>query len=286
MKADYTAHLRVRSYECDSLGHVNNSIYLQYLQQITHEAQGQSPNPKGFWDVRALSIEYLAPAVDRDELEVETWVVERHAMGIARGYRIKRVSDSAPVVAARLDWVFRDPGGAALPVPEVGSPQGNLPSPLKPFFPPGDNSSTAFRWRHRVRRYELDASNRVAPAVYLNWLEEATYDYSARVGWDIDRMRQENFIVLQYRRDTQFFAPAKYADELEMISRLIEVRRVRGTWVHELYRKPSNELVVRDYSTGAFLDWQGKLRPPPAEMIDALIKGKLTSKGGELRKNE
>ena len=163
MKADYTAHLRVRSYECDSLGHVNNSIYLQYLQQITHEAQGQSPNPKGFWDVRALSIEYLAPAVDRDELEVETWVVERHAMGIARGYRIKRVSDSAPVVAARLDWVFRDPGGAALPVPEVGSPQGNLPSPLKPFFPPGDNSSTAFRWRHRVRRYELDASNRVAP---------------------------------------------------------------------------------------------------------------------------
>lgn len=273
MKAESSSRLRVRSYECDSLGHVNNSIYLQYLLQMTHEAQSQAEYATGLWDLTALSIEYQTPALDGDDLVLTTWIVEKKENALARGYRITRVSDSAPVVAARLDWAYLDSAsGARLAIPEPDSPV-TAPAPLKPFAMPSDNGAAPFHWRHRVRRYELDASNRVASAVYLNWLEEATYDYTARVGWDIAKMRQENFIVLQYRRDTQLITPAVYADEIEMVSRLFEVRRVRGTWIHELYRLPARELVLRDYSTGAFLDWQGKIRVPPGEMVELLIKG-------------
>lgn len=37
---DFSSRLRVRAYEYDSLGHVNNSVYLQYLQHATQEALG------------------------------------------------------------------------------------------------------------------------------------------------------------------------------------------------------------------------------------------------------
>jgi acyl-CoA thioesterase FadM len=86
-------------------------------------------------------------------------------------------------------------------------------------------------------------------------------------------MRANDFITLQYRHDAEFFEPAQEGDEIEVISRLIEARRVRGTWVHEIRRAGTDTLLMRDYSTGAFLDWSGRVRAAPAGMMEALIQG-------------
>ncbi len=55
--------------------------------------------------------------------------------------------------------------------------------------------------------------------------------------------------------------------------RLISVRRIRGTWIHEIVRPVTSTLLMRDYSTGAFLDWEGRIKPAPNAMMEALVQG-------------
>ncbi len=58
MGTTFTDHIRVRGYECDLFGHVNNAVYIQYLQQVTLDAFSTAMDGDAFWNARRLSIEY------------------------------------------------------------------------------------------------------------------------------------------------------------------------------------------------------------------------------------
>ena len=75
------------------------------------------------------------------------------------------------------------------------------------------------------------------------------------------------------------FDAASDGDGIEIVSRLIDFRRVCGTWLHEVYRAATNTLIMRDYSTGAFLDWEGNIRVGPLEVLEALTRGGSTDAG-------
>jgi len=94
-------------------------------------------------------------------------------------------------------------------------------------------------------------------------LQEATAELFRRAGYKI-------------AFSSRSYYPSIDDDEIEIISRLIEVRRVRGTWLHEVYNATTKTLIVRDYSTGAFLDWDGNVRAGPSEMMEALMRGEPT----------
>jgi YbgC/YbaW family acyl-CoA thioester hydrolase len=268
--------LRVRADECDSLGHLNNAVYIRHLQQATFDALSVLNTGEAFWNVRKLGIEYRAPAGYGDELAVTTWVIDSDNRRLVCGYRVTRSAESDPVVSAQIEWDYSDRATQEprpLPDTNLAPPEGNMPAPLKPWVAPGDNGAHPFRWRHRVRHYELDSTNRVGTAVYFNWLEEATYRAANVVGWSLQRMQAEDFITFQYRHDAEFLAGASIGDEIEIVSRLIKVRRIRGTWIHEIFLSATNTLLMRDYSTGAFLDWKGNIKVAPAEMMEALVLG-------------
>lgn len=78
----FATHFKVRHYEMDALGHVNNAVYLHYLEQAAYEhsaAAGFSDERTrelgGIWIVRRHEIEYLRPATAGDVLQVVTWAV-------------------------------------------------------------------------------------------------------------------------------------------------------------------------------------------------------------------
>ena len=273
----FTDHVRVREYECDAYGHLNNAVYLQYLQQVTLDAMGTTNGGAAFWNVRRLAIEYQALARYGDVLQVTTWASEADESHVVRDFHVTSGAGRVPIVRAQIEWDYRDYATRSVrPVPEEqrqAGPTVEVPAPLKPFAPPGDNGSRPVRWRHIVPFYELDLTNRVGLAVYFQWLEAAFFSATGSAGWTIEKMRAEDFVSLQYRHDAEFFDAALDGDEIEIVSRLIEVRRVRGTWLHELYRVTTNTLIMRDYSTGAFLDWEGNVRAGPGEVLEALTRG-------------
>jgi acyl-CoA thioesterase FadM len=276
MKPLSTQHLRVRTYECDSLGHVNNAVYIQYLLQATCDAYGIVHPYALPGRVRQLKIEYHTPTQYGDDLDITAWVVSQTLEGISLLYAITQLLSASPIVTAQIDWGL-DPENAQpqrLWRDQATVEQARVvPMRLRSFVVPGENGALPFRWRHQVRRYELDMRGQIGTAVYFNWLEEVTYRAAARVGWTLERMQAEDVIVLQQRHDAEFFDTSATPDEIEIVSRLVEVRRIRGTWSHEVFQVTPRRLIMRDYSTGVFLDRQGRIRSAPAAMMTALIEG-------------
>ncbi len=132
----FAAHFKVRHYEMDALGHVNNAVYLHYLEQAAYEhsaAAGFSDEQTralgGIWIVRKHEIEYLRPATAGDVLQVVTWAVAFKGARAYRDYAIFRHGDASrpphglpaddflppdqplpadPLVRARTLWVWVD----------------------------------------------------------------------------------------------------------------------------------------------------------------------------------
>lgn len=109
----YTARWRVRSYEIDQNGHVNNAVYLNYAEALTVEHAEASGYGRawceahgGGWVVRRHEVEYLRPARSGDELELTVRVeLVRGVRGVRRT-TIRRVADGAPAAEVWSEWVW------------------------------------------------------------------------------------------------------------------------------------------------------------------------------------
>ena len=284
MSHTFTRSFRVRAYECDILGHLNNAVCQSYCEQTAVEASEDAGYGSEWyetqgtvWVLRQISIEYLKPAVSGDVLEVTTWISGWRRVRAQREYEMRRRSDGEVIARASADWVYIDRDSAwprRIPVAiaeEVGSGGETVVGPFR--LPAEGLDSGTFLWQHGVKRYEIDANGHANNAVYLNWVEEAKFRAAEEAGWSVELLREENLVTVQIRHDTEYFRPAVYGDEIDVVSRLYDLRRVRGTWLHEIYRAGDGELLACNYSSGAFLDLEGRPRRAPAEMLEALLEG-------------
>ncbi len=108
----FTIQLRVRHYEMDALGHVNNAVYQSYLEQaaIEHsEHLGLTlDNYRQLGSVfvmRRLAIDYLRPAIAGDYLDITTWIQEVRGSRAIRRYEIRKLGNLLVVTAEAL-WVW------------------------------------------------------------------------------------------------------------------------------------------------------------------------------------
>jgi acyl-CoA thioester hydrolase len=97
--------------DTDLVGHVNNVVYLRWLQDaaIAHAtAQGWSPTAwtqhGSGWVARSHFIEYSGPAFPGDQLLIRTWVVDMKRVTSKRRYVILR--EEQPIVRAETQWAF------------------------------------------------------------------------------------------------------------------------------------------------------------------------------------
>lgn len=111
----FVTHLRVRHYEMDALGHVNNAVYQNYLEQaaIEHsEYLGLTLDVYrelgGVFVMRRVEIEYLRPAVAGDTLAVTTWLREMRGSRAVRVYEIRKQEGEKLLVTAEALWVWVD----------------------------------------------------------------------------------------------------------------------------------------------------------------------------------
>jgi acyl-CoA thioester hydrolase len=104
-RSAYLLPVRVRFHECDPLGHVNNAVYLHYLEQaaIDHAAAAGWPQERLEAEVGAVfmaarhEIDYLRPAVAGDALVVVTWPEQMGMATALRRYVIRRAAADEPV---------------------------------------------------------------------------------------------------------------------------------------------------------------------------------------------
>ena len=110
----------------DQNGHVNNVVYVQWMQDIAvlHSAAAgcteATQEAGATWVVRSHRIEYLSPAFAGDVVEALTWVVNfRRAISLRR-YRFVRKTDARILARGETEWVFIDAkSGRPRTIPEV-----------------------------------------------------------------------------------------------------------------------------------------------------------------------
>jgi acyl-CoA thioester hydrolase len=274
-----TWRAKVRVYECDALGHVNNAVYLHYLQQATAEAWVTLGAPG--WELRSLVMEYLAPARKGDELEVSSSADGLDGDLRASGYRITRLGDDRGILRARATWAEPARAEDAPSMQDWPVAPRDFPGVLPLRLQPDRLQAHRYRWEHTVCNYELDGSGCANPAQVLRWVEEAKFVACIGVGWPLDRMADADLVIVQIRHDSQFYISLRAGERVEVISRICDLRLLKGTWCHEIYRLPpagedeaaEKKMVALDYSTGAFLTRAGRPNPAPKAMLDALVRG-------------
>ncbi|MBK6794557.1 MAG: acyl-CoA thioesterase [Anaerolineales bacterium] len=109
----YTKIIIIPASAIDENGHVNNVVYVQWMQDLALEHYSniggiEAQGPNSTWVIRKHSIEYFLPAFEGEEIEARTWVEELRKVRSLRMYEFVRKSDGKVLVKGETDWVFMD----------------------------------------------------------------------------------------------------------------------------------------------------------------------------------
>ena len=256
----HTSFFRVRHYECDAYGHLNNVNYVRYLQEAIVEADAaegyalaESIAARWRWQTRRLDIEYLQPACYGDM--VELLVSEpRGAARCVRRVCEYRLAGSGDLVAHA--WVVAAPvdiaNGQPVELPQTVQDEQTDPVAALPTLPPPPPG--VFSMRHRVTWGDLDMTHRVGDATLLEYVETCGFGVIAAHGWPAERMAAQGFAIILRRHQIENLTPAALDDELEIATWASEVKRVSSTRYYTIRRAADGELLTRVDTLGVWVD--------------------------------
>ncbi|MDR0601213.1 MAG: acyl-CoA thioesterase [Treponema sp.] len=126
--------LTVRTYECDSYGHVNNANYLNYLEYARYEFL-KAVNFDYPAAIRAgygvyvarVEIDYKKPALADEKLVIKSWPVKKGAVSGIITQEIWRDADL--LASAKVTWAFVDSRGMPVKIPKAWDLPGLRPEP-------------------------------------------------------------------------------------------------------------------------------------------------------------
>ena len=109
-KVPYLHKIKVRGDDIDDLGHVNNVVYVRWVQEVAaahweHSAPLELKS-KYAWVVLRHEIEYKNPAFLNDDITGLTWVGEHNGARFDRYVKIQ--CDNRVLAEAKTTWCLLD----------------------------------------------------------------------------------------------------------------------------------------------------------------------------------
>lgn len=264
----YTRVFRVRYYECDAYGHVNNVNYLRYMQEAAFDASAAA----GYdfaryqalgrrWLTRRTDIEYLRPLHYGDSVEVRTWVMDFHRVRSRRAYEMRALASGELVARAVTDWVYVN-AATGRPVrvpPEMAAaflgddPPAEIPA-RQPFPEPAPAPPGLFRIRRRVSWTDIDTAQHVNNIMYMVYVEACGMEVLAAHGWSVPRMTAEGFGMVLRQHQIEYLQPALLGDEIEIATWVSEVKRASATRHYLLTRVADGARLARVNTMAVWVD--------------------------------
>ncbi len=104
----YELAIAVEPSDIDQMGHVNNVVYLRWVQEAAtaHWTARAAPEDQAslLWVVLRHEIDYLRPALPGDSIIARTWVGPASRIKFERHVELLRNGDGAVLARARSLW--------------------------------------------------------------------------------------------------------------------------------------------------------------------------------------
>jgi acyl-CoA thioester hydrolase len=111
--------IKVTAADIDELGHVNNVVYVRYVQEVAAahwDAVADEALRKAYkWVVLRHEIDYKSPAFENDDITGITWVGEHHGPRFERFVKLTSGNTGKVVAEAKTIWCMID-GTSGKPV--------------------------------------------------------------------------------------------------------------------------------------------------------------------------
>jgi acyl-CoA thioester hydrolase len=108
----FSHSLKVSEQDIDILGHVNNVVYLRYVQEVAtahwHHAASEALQQKYLWVVLRHEIDYLRPAFLNEEIIGYTWVGEHQGAKFDRYVTLCHATTGKVLAEAKTTWCLLD----------------------------------------------------------------------------------------------------------------------------------------------------------------------------------
>ena len=230
MPATHIATFKVRHYECDALGHLNNANYARYMEEAAFEASASVGYDKTRYDAMGhlwlayeAEIEYLHPVVYGDTIEVKTWVGDFRRVRSRRFYEFRKTREETLVARASTDWVYLEAATerpTIVPAEMIAAfvPEGwNGEVSNRTRFPaPPPPPADVYKLRRRVEWRDLDTARHVNNAVYFSYIEDCGMQVAVHYGWPLARSQAAGWAAVAREHHIEYKHPALLDDELEI----------------------------------------------------------------------
>ena len=104
----YTYNLTVKALDIDALNHVNNVIYLQWINDISilhwNSLSNESINKKYIWVASRHEIDYIKPAFLGEKITINTWIETLEGVKSIRKVEILR--NNVLLAKSKTTWVL------------------------------------------------------------------------------------------------------------------------------------------------------------------------------------
>jgi acyl-CoA thioester hydrolase len=283
MPLTHTRPFRVRHYECDAYGHLNNAQYLRYMQETAFDASEEAGYDMEYyerrgqhWLIRNTEIEYLSALHYNDLIQVKTWVADFRRSTSRRMYEFHR--DEELVARAYTDWVYLDqvigrPARIPAEMIQAFLPEGT-PNPAiqrQPFPAPPPAPAGVFHTRRQVEFRDLDPVQHVNNAVYLDYVSECGFQVVSHFNWPLERMLEAGFGIFLRRNRIEYLLPAFLGEELEITTWAYNLRRSTATRYYAIRRISDEALLARVSTEAVWVDIKsGRIQRIPQDFLEDL----------------
>jgi acyl-CoA thioester hydrolase len=104
--------ITVERADIDELGHVNNVVYLRYVQEVAaahwQSVASKELKNKYLWVVLRHEIDYRHPAFLKDTIVGTTWVGDHHGPKFERHVELVTEKDHTIIAEAKTIWCMID----------------------------------------------------------------------------------------------------------------------------------------------------------------------------------
>ena len=122
----------------------------------------------------------------------------------------------------------------------------------------GGNTAPIRRTSVRVRYAETDRMGVVYYANYLVWFEVGRTEWLRETGWSYREMETEGVALPVIEAHCEYRQPARYDDELDVLTKATRLTQVRMRFDYQVIRRPDGVVVASGYTVHAALDPAGR----------------------------